>query len=156
MTPKEMLKKTTEYLNNLEKAKRLSVAVGLPKGEATSKVYGDGVTVVAVGTKHEFGEDNNPVRSFLRIPFKIKEKDIEKFLTKLFRDVVEKGADAETQLAKAGVFLENISKESFETKGFGLWKDIKPATKRIKGSSAILIDKGILRGSITSEVRGGN
>ena len=153
MKPRDTLKKTMDYLDNLEKAKRLSVVVGLPKGEATSKIYGDGINVVDVGTFHEFAI-TKPQRSFLRVPFTIKDKEITKTLIDLFRDIAEKGADAETQLAKAGIFFENISKEAFETKGYGTWEDISPGTKIAKGSSAILIDTGILRGSITSEVRG--
>lgn len=153
MKPQDTLKKTVAFLDNLEKAKRLSVVVGLPKGEATSKIYGDGVNVVDVGTFHEFAI-TKPQRSFLRVPFAIKDKEITKTLVDLFRAVAEKGADAEAQLGKAGIFFENISKEAFETKGFGTWEDISKATKTAKGSSAILIDTGILRGSITSEVRG--
>ena len=152
MTPEEALKKTTDYLKNLEKAKRLSIAVGLPKGEATSKIYGDGNSVVDIGTIHEFGL-GNPKRSFLNTPFRINREKITKNLALLFRQIVENGIDAELQLGKAGVFLQNISKESFENKGFGTWKDITPATKELKGSSAILIDTGILRSSITYEVR---
>lgn len=153
MKPQDTLKQTADYLKNLEKAKRLIVAVGLPKGKATSAIYGDGMTVVEVGATHEYGAGNNSVRSFLRVPFKVKKEQIRKNMVALFRGIAEKGEDATKQLEKAGVILQNISKEAFETKGFGTWKDIKPVTKRAKGSSGVLIDTGILRGSITYEVR---
>jgi phage gpG-like protein len=153
MKPEDTLKKTTAYLQNLEDAKRLALAVGLPKGKATSKIYGDGMTVVSVAAIHEYGAGNNPTRSFLRIPYKIKKDAIRKLLISLFKGVAEKGLDASSQLEKAGVVLQNISKEAFETKGYGTWPDIKPSTKARKGSSAPLIDTGILRGSITYEVR---
>jgi hypothetical protein len=152
MDPQSYLKKTADYLANLEKAKRSHIAVGLPKGQATAQVYGDGQTVVDIGTYHEFGL-GVPRRSFLADPFKLKKVTINKYLLKLFKEVFENGADAEIQLEKAGVLLQNISKEAFETNGFGTWKDITEATKAAKGSSAILIDTGILRGSITYEVR---
>ena len=153
MRPQDTLKLTTEYRKNIEQAKKLALAVGLPKGEATSKIYGDGMNVVQVGSIHEFGAGNNPVRSFLRVPFAIKKDDIRNTLVTLFRGVAEKGLPADRQLEKAGIVIQNISKEAFETQGFGKWPVIKPATKRRKGSSATLIDTGILRGSITYEVR---
>jgi hypothetical protein len=153
MKPEETLKKTIAYLKNLEKAKRMVVAVGLPKGKASSAIYDNGSTVIDVGASHEFGAGRNPVRSFLRVPFKLKKEVITKGLVVLFRNIIEKGSKAETQLEKAGVMLQNISKESFETKGFGTWQDIKPATKAAKGSTGILMDSGTLRNSITYEVR---
>ena len=152
MKPEETLKLTTAFLANLEKAKKMHVAVGLPKGEATSKIYNSGKNVVDIGTFHEFAI-TKPVRSFLRVPFLVKNDEIVKTLLSLFKEIAENGADAETQLGKAGIVFENISKEAFETKGFGSWPDIQTETKRAKGSSAIMIDTGILRGSITSEVR---
>ena len=153
MKPEQMLKKATAYLKNLEKAKRLSLVVGLPKETATSKVYPSGRTVLEIGTFHEFGADDIPQRSFLRVPFAVKKNDIKKIFLKLFKAIAEKGADAETQMEKAGVFIQNISKEAFENKGFGTWPDIKTGTKTAKGSSGVLIDTGILRGSISYEVR---
>lgn len=153
MKPADTLKKTTAYLKNLERAKKMSLVVGLPKETATSKIYPSGRTVLEIGSFHEFGDGNNPVRSFLRVPFAVKNNDIKKIFLRLFKDIAEKGADAETQMGKAGVFLQNISKESFSNKGFGAWPDIKPGTKTAKGSSAVLIDKGILRGSVSFEVR---
>lgn len=154
MKPAGTLKLTTSYLKNLEKAKRLSVVVGLPQGTATSKVYTTGKTVLEVGAIHEFGGDTIPQRSFLRVPFAIKRKEIEKAFLKLFNAIAEKGAKAEIQMGKAGVLLQNISKEAFTSKGYGTWPDIKQSTKNAKGSSGVLIDKGLLRGSITYEVRG--
>lgn len=153
MKPADTLKKTTAFLANLKRAKKMSLVVGLPKETATSKVYPSGRTALEIGAFHEFGAGNNPVRSFLRVPFAVKNNDIKKIFLKLFKGIAEKGADAKTQMGRAGVFLQNISKESFENKGFGAWPDIKAGTKAAKGSSAILIDKGILRSSISYEVR---
>lgn len=153
MTPEETLKLTTAYLKELEKAKRLSVAVGLPEGEATRAIYNGGPTVVEVGSYHEYGE-GVPVRSFLRVPFKIHKEKISNTLTKLFKQIAEGGKSAENQMELAGVVFQNISKESFETRGYGTWQDITEETKEAKKSSGILIDTGILRGSITYEVCG--
>ena len=53
-----------------------------------------------------------------------------------------------------GTVAVNISKGAFTTRGYGEWPDITQATKDAKGSSQVLIDTGILRGSITYVVRG--
>jgi phage gpG-like protein len=153
VSPKEMLNITKSMASSIYKAKKLVVAVGLPKGEATSKVYGDGTTVVTVAYWHEYGKGNNPQRSFLRVPFKAKEAAISNALVKSFKVVFEEGGDAETQLEKVGILLQNISKQAFRNNGFGTWPALKPSTIKSKGSSKPLIDTGILRGSITYEVR---
>jgi len=153
LKPEKTLKKTTAYLENLKRAKKINVVVGLTKEKASSLVYPSGRSVVEVGTFHELGTENIPQRSFLRVPFALKKNDIQKILVKLFNGVAESGKDVVIQMEKAGVFLQNISKSAFTNKGFGTWPDIKEQTKKQKGSSGILIDKGLLRNSITYEVR---
>lgn len=153
MTPEETLKATTEYLKNLQEMKTKYVAVGLPAGKVTGKVYGNGFTVVQNGIVHEFGAGNNPERSFLRVPFTIKKSDINRAIERQFINVGSGKADAETALNLIGVVARNISVEAFDNGGYGTWPDITQETKDAKESSAILIDKGILRGAITWEVR---
>ena len=147
------LKQIDAYYENLRKAKQKSVAVGLVKGKATSRIYGDGTTVVEVGSWHEYGAGKNPQRSFLRTPFIVKKGDIGHALRSQFKLVAEQGKDAIKALKTVGLEAENISKEAFVTGGYGQWKALSPFTIAKKGSSQILIDKGILRSSITSEVR---
>lgn len=55
MTPDQMLKNTTEYYNNLEAAKKMHVAVGLPLDKVGAKIYGEGMTIFQIGAIHEFG-----------------------------------------------------------------------------------------------------
>jgi hypothetical protein len=153
MTPEQMLKNTDAYLKNLEKAKRGHVAVGLPSEEVGGTVYDDGQTVVQVGAQHEYGA-GVPRRSFLRTPFDIKKDDLDKAIAKQFADVFERGKSAEQALGLIGTVAVNISKGAFTTRGYGEWPDITQATKDGKGSSQVLIDTGILRGSITYVVRG--
>jgi len=153
VSPKEMLDLTKAMQKNIDKTKSLAVAVGLPLGEATSKIYEDGTTVVQVGSYHEYGTSKIPMRSFLRVPFTVKGAAIVKALAIAYRDVFEKGIPAETQLEKVGAFLQNISREAFSNSGFGSWKALKPGTIKAKGSSGTLIDTGTLKGSITYEVR---
>ena len=147
------LKKIDSYYDNLKKAKKMSVAVGLVEGKATGRIYGDGNTVVDVGSFNEFGAGKVPQRSFLRTPFIVKKGDIAHAIKSQFKLVAEQGKDAGKALKTVGIEAENISKEAFVTGGYGQWAALSPVTIERKGSSQILIDKGILRSSITSEVR---
>jgi hypothetical protein len=153
LTPEQMLERTGAHLANLEKAKRGYVAVGLPSEEVGSKVYGDGQTVATIGARHEYGA-GVPRRSFLRVPFTTKKDELTKAIAKQFEDVFERGKKAEQALGLIGTVAVNISKGAFTTRGYGEWPDITQATKDAKGSSQVLIDTGILRGSITYVVRG--
>ena len=153
MTPEQMLKNTTAYLKNLEKAKRGHVAVGLPAEEVGSTVYDDGQTVAQVGAQHEYGA-GVPRRSFLRTPFAAKKDDMDKAVAKQFKDVFERGKKAEQALGFVGTVAVNIVKGAFLTGGYGEWPDITDATKAAKDSTRILVDNKTLSGSITYVVRG--
>jgi hypothetical protein len=153
MTPEQMLKNTTAYLKNLEKAKRGYVAVGLPAEEVGGTVYDDGQTVAQVGAQHEYGA-GVPRRSFLRTPFTAKQDDLTAAIAKQFEDVFQRGKKAEQALGLIGTVAVNISKGAFTSRGYGEWPDISAATKEDKGSSQVLIDTGTLRNSITHVVRG--
>lgn len=153
MTPEETLKKTTEYLKNLQAMKTHYVAVGLPASKVAGKKYEDGVSVIDVGAAHEFGTEDTPERSFLRAPFTLKKSEINRGIEKACEAVGAGRTDAITALNLIGVTARNISVKAFESGGYGTWPDIKDETKKAKGSSAILIDKGELRGDITWEVR---
>lgn len=155
MTPEETLALVEKQLSNMEKAKTLSVKVGLPAGEsATSKAYTDdgatpAPTVLQVGVWHEYGTEHIPMRSFLRGPLNAKSADMDKVLQTQFNLVLEKGMDVEKALGRVGLAARNISVGAFRTRGYGVWADIDQATKDAKGSSGILIDTGLLRSSIT-------
>jgi len=155
MTPEETLRFAQAQLSNMEKAKSLSVKVGLPAGEtATSKAYtndgaGPAPTVLEVGIWHEFGTSKVDRRSFLRGPLNAKSADLTKVLEQQFNLVLEKGMDVEKALGRVGLAARNISVGAFRTRGYGVWADISQATKDAKGSSGVLIDTGLLRSSIT-------
>ncbi|WP_145562386.1 phage virion morphogenesis protein [Yersinia aldovae] len=153
MTPEETLKSTTEYLKNLQAMKTHYVAVGLPVGKVGEKMYEGGVSLIEVGAAHEFGTEDNPERSFLRAPFTLKKSEINQAIEKGVAAVGSGKMDADKALNLIGVVARNISVKSFDTAGYGTWPDIKAATKKAKGSSGILKDKGQLRGAITWEVR---
>lgn len=153
MTPEETLKATTEYLKNLQAMKTHYVAVGLPASKVAGKKYEGGVSVIDVGASHEFGTEDLEERSFLRSPFTLKKSEISRAIQAQVAAIGSGRRDADTALNLIGIAARNISVKAFETGGYGTWPDIKEATKKAKGSSAILIDKGELRGDITWEVR---
>lgn len=154
MKPEEVLKKTTAYLNNLEKAKRFKVKVGLPSEKIGGKVYGDGTSILQVGIWHEYGTKHIPMRSFIRAPFVTKREEMNAYVAIQFNNVFENGTDAEIALSRVGVKGMNICKGAFRERGFGEWKALKPATTKGKGSDAPLVDTGVLRNSITWSLEG--
>jgi len=156
MTPEQTLKKTKQYERELKKAMGGYIAVGLPSDKVGGQVYGDGETVMQVGAAHEYGVGNMPERSFLRLPFSLKKVDLEKAIFRQFEDVLERGKKAHKALGLIGVTATQVSQDAFDTQGYGKWPDITDATKEAKGSSKVMIDTGILRGSITYVVRGLN
>jgi hypothetical protein len=153
LTPAQMLQYTQGLIDNAEDLKKKEVVVGITQENASASVYNSNVTVLQVGTFHEFGTSGLPVRSFLRVPFDLKKDDINEMLDKQLLSVFEDGKDVETALSFVGITAQNISKEAFTTKGYGTWPDIEQGTKDKKGSSQVLIDTGTLRRSITFEVR---
>lgn len=154
ITPARMLKRTTDFAAALEAAKKKAVFVGLPKDKVGGAIYGDGRTVISNGATHEYGapQQGIPQRSFLRVPFAVKRKDLNKAIAKQFEAVAE-GRDADVALGRIGVLAANASKGAFTSLGYGSWAPITPETARRKGSSQTLIKDGILRGSITWVVR---
>jgi len=152
--PEDGLKKLEQYAKSLQEAQTKVVAVGLPMEKAGSKVYGDGKSVISVGAQHEYGINGMKERSFLRLPFSIKNAEILTMTQRQFNQVFERGRSVDKALGVLGITATNISKGAFTSKGYGQWADITQATKEKKGSSQVLIDTGILRGSITFVVRG--
>lgn len=153
MTPEEMIRRTENLRREMERAKRLEVVVGLPKGEATAKVYGNGIKVVEIAAIHEYGLGNVPSRSFLRVPFIAKNQEMGDATAYAFQQIFNGAASAKDALGLIGAEARNYVLDSFRNNGYGTWPELNPETIRRKGSSKPLIDKGILRGSITWEVR---
>lgn len=154
VSPEQMLKVVEQYADNLNTLESRAVFVGLPSDKVGGKIYEDsGLTIIRVGSFHEFGAGNNPQRSFLRVPFITKKADMAAAIGKELEGILLKGRSAEQALGRIGIAATNISKGAFRTKGYGVWQDIKAATKRAKGKSQPLIDTGTLRSSITWVVR---
>jgi len=163
-----MLKNSESFLAEINKAKRMHVAVGLPIDKVGGAIYGDGMSVIRIGAIHEYGATFThpggesgpylitiPRRSFLRVPFITKKDEMDKALLQQFNAVSTGKRTAAQALGRVGLVAENISRGAFTSMGYGEWEDIKPATKRRKGSGQPLIDTGTLRNSISSVVRKG-
>lgn len=147
------LKKLRKYADDLTRAKRAKVAVGLPQEEVGGKIYGDGTSIIRIGAIHEYGLGNSPERSFLRVPFSIKADEVNDYIALQFSKIFE-GAPVDKALGLVGIKAVNIAQGAFTSQGYGTWPDIKPETKQAKGSSQVLIDTGTLRNSISFAVRG--
>ena len=145
---KDLLKEINDY-------KKVEVAVGLPKNKGFKQYSTNSSNVLDVGLVHEYGSisRNIPQRSFLRTPFFVKDKEIQKMIDSKLIAVFDKKETVFSSLSKIGIFAAGISQKAFTTKGYGNWKPLKEKTIERKGSSRELIDTGILRSSITYVVR---
>lgn len=152
MTPEQTLKKMTHQLKSMQEMKSKSVAIGVLASESSSRVYGDGTTVLQVAAWHEYGLGNNPQRSFLRMPQELKQKELSAFINKQLIKVLD-GQQVEKGLGLIGVYAVNLSQDAFDTSGFGKWPILSSATVSSKGSSKPLIDTGILKNSVSWEIR---
>ena len=113
--------------------------------------YPNGEKVVDVGRRHEFGI-GVPRRSFLRMPFIVKQKTIDKAIATSWKKITDGKSTALKEFGILGIIGQNISKDAFATGGFGKWEKLKPATVKAKGSDEILLDTSKLVQSITNWV----
>lgn len=116
------------------------------KGEDAAEVTNADLAAI-----HEFGTDDIPARSWLRMPLLT-------FMPNVYRTVGQKLVDMATKenivdvYKGLGIRAEAIIQKAFESRGFGKWAPNAPETIRQKGSDAPLIDTAEFRKSITSEV----
>ena len=113
--------------------------------------YPNGEKVVDVGRRHEFGI-GVPRRSFLRMPFIVKQNIIDKAIVTSWKKIVEGESQTIKEFGILGIIGQNISKDAFASGGFGKWEKLKPATEKAKGSAEILLDTSKLVQSITNWV----
>ena len=113
--------------------------------------YPNGEKIVDVGRRHEFGI-GVPRRSFLRMPFIVKQNIIDKAIATSWKKITDGKSTALKEFGILGIIGQNISKDAFASGGFGKWKKLKPATEKAKGSTEILLDTSKLVQSITNWV----
>lgn len=151
MTPEAFLRRSKDIEREIKKALKSSVDVGIVNGNYGQEIY-DGLTVVEVGAGHEYGVDDLPQRSFLRMPFELKQSELTRYIANQFKRLESGRTDTRTALGRVGVMARNISVGAFDNGGYGQWPDISQVTKDAKGSDKILWDTGTLVGSITWRV----
>lgn len=152
MKPQDALKAVEKQLKAMKEMKTKYVAVGVLANEATGRVYQNGVNVLQVAAFHEYGLGFNPQRSFLRMPQELKQAGLKKFINVQLEKVLD-GMAVSKGLGLIGIYAVNLSQDAFDTSGFGSWPALSTSTVNAKNSSKTLIDKGILKGSISWEVR---
>jgi hypothetical protein len=152
MTPEETKKTMDNYLRELEQAIKSGVKVGLPSDKVGDKIYGDGTSIMQIGAGHEYGTEHMPARSFLRMPFDLKRKEIDGYIGVQFQAVLTGTRTANDALELIGIKAVNISREAFRSNGFWQWADLADSTVKIKeeaGKTTVLVWSGILRNAIT-------
>ena len=132
----------------VKKAQKTTLSVGI----INAGTYEDGTPVTAVAAMHEFGA-GVPKRSFLKMPFEVKQKELKKAFTDGYNGVLMGKYTAKTAMSKVGLVAQGISKNAIKEQGYGNWKPLKEATVSAKGGkSKILFDTGRLVQSITYKV----
>jgi hypothetical protein len=106
-----------------------------------------------VGAFHEFGTENLPIRSFLRVPIG---EHLQSYMVKsgalsnsTIKDVIATGSVV-PWVQKIGMIAEQIVADAFNTGGFGKWKASNMDSKK---NHQTLVETQQLRNSITSEVK---
>lgn len=120
-------------------------------GDKTTRTD-EGPNNASIGLKHEFGDQDNVRRSFLRVPIT---DNLQSYLDKagafdkdMFKKVLATGSFAE-YVKKIGLIGVNIVLDAFDTGGFGKWK---PSVMWMKKNHQTLVETQQLRNSIVSEV----
>ena len=159
------LKGLKNFQANLQKLAQHRVKVGVLGGNTPT-----GQPLASVAMLHEFGSETKrsfmykgrkitingvPTRSFLRMPLRMKIRTLSKM------DEVDKGmlirgletGQVQHPLYRLGLKAVAIIQKAFDSGGFGQWpRNISEEYIEMKGSDVPLIDTGLLRQSIASEV----
>jgi hypothetical protein len=134
----------------LKNADPLKVKVGII-GDSASR-SDSAMNNAEIGATHEFGTENLPERSFLRMPLVAKFREYAEsspyFKDKAIKDAVKNGTLLNLFL-QMGILSEEIIQEAFDSAGFGKWT---PSDMTKKQTKQTLVETTQLRKSIHSEV----
>jgi hypothetical protein len=109
------------------------------------------ITVLDIGTIHEFGLGNNPERSFIRGWADENKEKNQKTISKLMQSVVAGKRTIEDATDIIGLrFVGDVQRRMRDSKSWA--KELKKRTIDRKGSDVPLIDTGQLRSSIQYKV----
>jgi len=124
--------------------KNQEVVAGLPKGKADS-------SIIERGVYNEFGTENIPSRSFVRVPVINGKNDFFKLAKMEAKKLYELKTTSEKSLSLLGILMSDKMKASFQNND---WAENAESTIKAKGSSVPLSGKtGQLKQSPTYEVR---
>lgn len=137
-----------EKIERMMKGKMPSIKVGI-MGDGAAR---DEATNAEVGVAHEFGTENLPQRSFLRMPLNLK---MNEYLENsgildenVFAKAIKEGG-VFTIAKKLGIMGETIVLDAFDTGGFGEWEPSDFSNKKVHQT---LVETQQLRDSITNRV----
>lgn len=147
----EFLRRLEHITETVREAQTKYVEVGITQDAATANIYENGDNVAQVAARHEYGY-GVPLRSFLRVPFEIKNREIEDMMQRLMTAALDGRTNIDQALGLLGTEMVNISKGAFDNNGYGTWTPLDPQTIEDKGSSRVLIDTGTLRRAITYRI----
>jgi hypothetical protein len=149
------------FFDGLRDMAKLRVKVGIQGGEANEAHGDDGITMLQLGTIHEFGAPsaNIPQRSFLRSTADVNKKKYFGKLNGLVKKLVRNPVSTKVkgELFKLG---ERVRKDTINRiRKAEINQNLAASTKRAKARKSggkvepALIDQGLLIGSISSEVK---
>ena len=127
---------------------KVVIKTGIFEEESTRS---DGKSNTQIGLDHEFGTSKVPKRSFLRVPFFLKRKELFDNAKLFLAEGLEKG-DLTGFYQKVSGECLNIVIGAFNSGGYGTWQKLSQRTIDTKGNDKILIDSGQLKDSIKSKV----
>lgn len=113
----------------------------------------DGKSNIAIGADHEFGRPdlNLPMRSWLRLPFFLKKKNIEDVAKSALTEGIKKKS-MKGFYDKIAAECLHIVRGAFATGGYGHWQQLSDQTIARKGHDIILRDTDQLMGGVESRV----
>jgi hypothetical protein len=121
--------------------KNRKVTIGI-HGKGESRIP----TNAEIGSIHEFGGENMPERSFLRVTLDKNGAEYAAMARKLSKLVIDGRIDSQRALGLLGEKIKADVVAMFNANA--IRPDISEATKKAKGSTTVLIDTGSLKQAI--------
>ena len=121
--------------------------VGVPEGAGA---HPSGATIAEIALWNHEGTDTIPARPFLSHPLDARRQPVKGMLARVSKGILE-GRPEEPILRALGEWCRNLVIAAINVRRY---EANAPSTEAAKGSDLPLVDRGILKGAITYEVRG--
>ena len=138
-----------KFLKELEELTKLEVAVGYQEDAKYPEKEG-GQSIAEVAIYNDLGTIHSESRPFMRDSLNCHKQEIECYMQKQAKALVDGKESTEEVLKKVGVYQKKLIQREIT---HGNFKENKKATKARKGSDTPLIDTGIMRQSVNFVVR---